>query len=279
MFDSSLAHTAHWTAISFLSYGFELSVLELYLFFSSCFASSCLTFRTCLFAFFCLLAKKFLSNISLYFPDVSAKRLSFFSLSFAFAFRCFRPYKNHPSIQWVQYNHRNTMALLLIDCSLSRLPIDPSACHHALLISSFQFCFQNSHNCGWYLSHICRDVLQALLNAFCQVPEVCSDVALWQQEYLENQLVPNFSFKNSYAPIGDMKSSSSPHWNYFIFMNLSTDGDECGIIRGNLNLLFSLLRMFIRITCWSRCSQTFGVIQSVGIKWAKLANRKAVSKC
>jgi hypothetical protein len=42
-----------------------------------------------------------------YFPDVTAKRVSFFSLSFAFAFRCFRPYKNHPSIQWVQPPQHN----------------------------------------------------------------------------------------------------------------------------------------------------------------------------
>ena len=70
----------------------KLSVLELYLFFFSCFASSCLPLRTFFFVYFCLFAKKFLSNI----PDVSAKGLSFSSLSFAFAFRCFRPYRNHP---------------------------------------------------------------------------------------------------------------------------------------------------------------------------------------
>lgn len=103
IFDSSLAHTAHWIAISFLSYGFKLSGLKLYSFFFSCFLSSCLPFRTFFFVFFCLLAKKFLSNISLYFPDVTAKGC----LSFAFAFRCFRPYKNHPSILWVQPPQHN----------------------------------------------------------------------------------------------------------------------------------------------------------------------------
>lgn len=69
--------------------------------------------------------------------------------------------------RFTEYNHRNTMALLLTDCSSNRLPIDPPACHHALLTSYFQLCFQNSHHCRCYFSRLCRNVLQAPLNDFC----------------------------------------------------------------------------------------------------------------
>jgi len=135
--------------------------LELYLFFSSCFASSCLPFHTCLFVLFCLLAKRIfcISQTSVQNGCLSSVCLLPLHLGVSGHTRIIHRFN--------EYNQRNTMPLLLTDCSLSRLPIDPSARHHALLTSSFQFCFQNSHNCRRHFSHICRDVLQALLNAFC----------------------------------------------------------------------------------------------------------------
>jgi len=46
-----------------------------------------------------------------------------------------------------------------------------------------------------------------------------------------------------------MKYSFSTEINSFIVMNFPTDGDKCGIIHGNINLLFGLPRMFSRLIC------------------------------
>lgn len=115
------------------------------------------------FVSFFILVKSFLSNISLYFPDVTAKRLSFFSLSFAFACSCFRPYKIHPSIPRVQLSQRN-------DCCAHRMPLKQTANRSfrcAAVIFLLVLLPKFLHHCRWSFSHLCRDVLQAPLNAFC----------------------------------------------------------------------------------------------------------------